>query len=244
MVNVTGMRILTIVNQDDAGPGVFADAATEAGHEIVAWRPAAQPRPELDGFGATLVFGGAMNVDEEDVHPWLRDEKSLLAELVEAGSAVLGVCLGAQMLAEAAGGSAGRASRPEIGWHEVELLPEAGDDPVLGPLPRRFEAFQWHSYEATPPHGAAPLARSDVCLAAYRIGGLAWGIQVHAEVSEATAARWIDKYDNDPDAVRIEIDPEALLAETVGKIGAWNELGWGICARFLAEAETRYSGVT
>ena len=244
MVNVTGMRVLTIVNQDDAGPGVFADAAADAGHEIVAWRPAAELRPALDGFGATMVFGGAMNVDEEDAHPWLRDEKSLLADLVAGGSPVLGVCLGAQMLAEAAGGSAGRASRPEIGWREVELFPDAVDDPVLGTLPHRFEAFQWHSYEATPPRGSAPLARSDVCLAAYRIGELAWGIQFHAEVSEAIAASWIDKYDNDPDAVRIEIDPDALLAETLRKIGAWNELGRGICARFLAEAEASYSGVT
>ena len=244
MVNVTGMRILTIVNQDDAGPGVFADAAAEGEHEVVTWRPAAEPRPELDGLGATMVFGGAMNVDEEDLHPWLADEKRLLAELVESGSPVLGVCLGAQMLAEAAGGSAGRAPRPEIGWHEVELCPDAGDDPVLGPLPHRFEAFQWHSYEATPPRGSVPLAGSDVCLAAFRIGELAWGIQFHAEVSEAIAAGWIEKYDNDPDAVRIEIDPEALRAETLRKIGAWNELGRGLSRRFVEQAEGRYSGVT
>lgn len=232
------MRVLTIVNQDDAGPGVFADAAVGADHEIVRWRPAAEPQPGGDGYGATMVFGGAMNFDEEDRHPWLRDEKKLLRGLVERGRPVLGVCLGAQLLAEAAGGSVQRASRPEIGWHEVELTAQADGDPVVGALPRRFEAFQWHSYEATPPAGAVTLARSPVCVEAYRIGSFAWGIQFHAEVSEATATEWIEEYDSDDDAVRRGIDPSALLAETQAKIDGWNELGRQICARFVEWAET------
>lgn len=231
------MRVLTIVNQDDAGPGVFADAVREAGHEIVEWRPFAEPVPELDGCGATMVFGGAMHADQEDRHPWLRDEKGLLRSLAERGTPVLGVCLGAQLLADGTGGSAERASRPEIGWHEVELTGDADGDPVIGPLPRRFEAFQWHSYLATPPRDSSVLALSPVCIEAYRIGDLAWGIQFHAEVSEAIATAWIEKYDNDEDAARLGIDPGPLLAETRTKIEAWNELGRGLCARFLEQAE-------
>jgi GMP synthase (glutamine-hydrolysing) len=231
------MRVLAIVHQPDAGPGVFADAVAASGHELVEWSPPEAPPPELGGHGATIVLGGAMNVDEEGDNPWLRDEKRVLRELLEAGAPMLGVCLGAQLLADAAGGAAGRASRPEIGWHEVELTAEAAADPVLGALPGRFEAFQWHSFEATPPPGARSLARSPVCLQAYRVGERAWGIQFHAEVSDRIVEAWLADYHKDRDAVRIGIDPRELLAETRGKIARWNELGRALCARFLAAAE-------
>jgi GMP synthase-like glutamine amidotransferase len=230
------MRVLAIVHQADAGPGVFAQAARDAGHELVEWHPPDAPPPEPDAHDATIVLGGAMNVDQEDEYPWLRDEKQLLGGLLEGGAPVLGVCLGAQLVAEAAGGSVGRASRPEIGWHEVEVTAEAAADPVLGALPERFEAFQWHSFEATPPPGASALARSPVCIQAYRAGASAWGIQFHAEVSEAIVETWLEDYDKDRDAVRIGIDPAALLAETRHKISRWNELGRALCGRFLAAA--------
>ena len=93
-----------------------------------------------------------------------------------------------------------RAREPEIGWHRVELTAEGADDPLLGPLAPSFEAFQWHSYECVPPPGAEVLARSPVCVQAYRVGEPAWGIQFHAEVSAADAAHWIDDYRADPDA--------------------------------------------
>ncbi|HYU60201.1 MAG TPA: type 1 glutamine amidotransferase [Solirubrobacterales bacterium] len=237
MVDLIWMRVLTIVHQADAGPGVFAQAAADAGHELVEWRPPDAPPPEPDGYGAAIVLGGAINVDEEDEHPWLRDEKRLLRGLVDNSSPVLGVCLGAQLLAEVGGGSAGRASRSEIGWHDVELTAEAADDPVVGGLPQRFEAFQWHSFEATPPPGASALARSPVCVQAYRAAERSWGIQFHAEVTRATIERWIGKRANDPDAARAGIDPAELLADTRGEIERWNELGRALCGRFLAVAD-------
>ena len=94
----------------------------------------------------------------------------LLGELLECGTPLLGLCLGGQLVAQAAGAEPGRAPRPEIGWHAVELTAEGGDDPLLGPLAPGFEAFQWHSYEFPLPAGAVALARSDVCLQAARIG--------------------------------------------------------------------------
>jgi GMP synthase-like glutamine amidotransferase len=227
------MRILAIVNEVEAGPGVFGDAAREGGHEIVEWAAHEPARmPELGGYGAAMVFGGAMNVDEEHVHPWLAGEKLAIAQIAEAGIPIMGVCLGAQMLAEVLGGSASRAPRPEIGWHDVQMTPEAADDPVLGALPSRFEAFQWHSYAATPPAGAATLADSPVSVQAYRVGDRIWGIQFHAEVTEASIEAWIAEA-NDPDAERIAIDGDALLAESREKIGSWNQVGRGISERFF-----------
>jgi GMP synthase (glutamine-hydrolysing) len=230
------MRILAIVNETGAGPGVFGGAAAEAGHEIVEWAAhEGTPAPDLDGYGAAMVFGGAMNVDEEDLHPWLVGEKRAIARLAGSGIPIMGVCLGAQMVAEVLGGSASRASRPEIGWHDVEMTPEAADDPVLGALPARFEAFQWHSYAATPPAGAARLAHSPVSVQAYRVGDRIWGIQFHAEVTEASIEAWIAEA-SDPQAERVAIDGDALLAQSREKIGSWNRVGRAISERFIQAA--------
>jgi GMP synthase (glutamine-hydrolysing) len=233
------VRVLTIVHQRDAGPGVFAEAAAAGGHELVEWSPGGGPAPALDGFGAAMTFGGAMHPDHEAEHPWLATEKELLRELLRRGTPVLGVCLGAQLLAEAAGAQPRRASAPEIGWYEVSLTGDAADDPLVAALPERFEAFQWHSYEAPLPPGATALAASDVCLQAYRLDGNSWGVQFHAEVTAEIVSSWLDDYATDPDAVRIGVDPERLRAETAPRIGEWNELGRALCGRFLAAATGR-----
>jgi GMP synthase (glutamine-hydrolysing) len=233
------MRALAIVHQPDAGPGVFAEAMHARGVQLDQW-PIADAPPPADPltYDAVVTFGGAMHPDQEPAHAWLRDEKALLAEVIREHIPLLGMCLGTQLVAAAAGATPRRAREPEIGWHPVELTAEAADDPVLLGLPQRFEAFQWHSYEAPLPPGATALATSDVCLQAYRLDGPAWGIQFHAEVSAADADHWIDDYRSDPDAVRIGLDADALRSRTWESIGAWNEMGRALCERFL-DAATR-----
>lgn len=232
------MRCLAISHQRDAGPGVFAGATESAGWQLESWHIAESAGPPGDpaGYEAVMTFGGAMHADHEDAHGWLAAEKRLLAGLIEQGKPLLGVCLGAQLLAEAAGGVARRAAAPEIGWSEVEVTGEGEADPLLGPLAPRFSAFQWHSYECVLPPGAAALATSPVCLQAYRVGDRAWGIQFHAEVSRDDVLHWIDDYRTDQDAVRIGLDPDALRAETMPRIEQWNRLGGELCVRFLEAA--------
>ncbi len=198
------------------------------------------PEPPRDpgAYGAAMVFGGSMNVGDTVHHPWLEAEKRILAELVEARTPLLGMCLGCQLVAEAAGGDVARASEPEIGWSGVELTPEGREDRLLGSLPGEFDAFQWHSYACSPPPGSTVLATSPVCLQAFRTEA-AWGIQFHAEVSAGDAERWIDDYRSDEDAVAIGLDQEALRRETASRIDAWNGLGRALCGRFLDFA---YSG--
>jgi GMP synthase (glutamine-hydrolysing) len=232
------VRVLTIVHQRNAGAGVFGEAAEAGGHEVVEWVPAEGPPPSGDGFAAAMVFGGAMHVDQEEDNPWLTAEKAFLRELVESGTPTLGTCLGSQLLAEAVGASPRRADRPEIGWHAIELTAEGERDPLLGPLAGGFEGFGWHSYEFPLPPGADALARSSVCLQAFRLRERpVWGLQFHAEVTRETLARWIDDYDSDEDAVGMGLDPDALRSESERRIGAWNELGRGISGRFLRKAE-------
>ena len=234
------MRVLAVVHQRDAGAGVFADAAAE----IVKWVPSESPPPALDGVGAAMFFGGAMHVDQEEAHPWLAAEKDFLRELVRRRLPVLGVCLGAQLLSEVAGGRSRRAARPEIGWKRVELTPEGRDDPVIGPLAPAFEVFEWHSYEAALPPGAVALARTPLCLQAYRLGGApAWGLQFHAEVMPANLDRWLDGWANNRDAAATRLDPEAIRSESRAKIVAQGELGRALARRFLAEAAKVASAV-
>jgi GMP synthase (glutamine-hydrolysing) len=233
------MRVLAIVHQRDAGPGVFAEEIRARGVELDEWLIAQQPEPSADpaGYDAVMTFGGAMNTHEEEKHPWLRQEKELLAGLLDRGEPLLGACLGTQLLAEAAGGEVRRAREPEIGWYGVSVTPDAPGDPLLGDPPESdgFEAFQWHSYEALPPAGAVVLAESPVCPQAYRIGDRAWGIQFHAEVTAADLEKWIDDWRSDEDAVRIGLDPDTLRSETREKIAGWNKFGRELCGRFLEQ---------
>jgi GMP synthase (glutamine-hydrolysing) len=227
------VKVLSIVQQTDARAGVFADAASE----LVEWIPSKGPPPALDGVGAAMVFGGGMNVDQESAHPWLREEKQVIRELLDDGLPVLGVCLGAQLLAGGAGTHPRRAARPEIGWHRVEVAQEGAGDPLIGPLAPGFEVFLWHSYEAPLPPGAVALASTPLCLQAFRLGeARAWGVQFHAEVTGAYLDAWLDGWESDDDAVASGLDPEAIRRESRRKISAQTDLGRGVARRFLAEA--------
>ena len=227
------MKVLSIVHQPDAGAGVFGEAAGE----LVEWVPAQGPPPELDGVGAAMVFGGAMDTHEEQTHPWLRAEKDFLRSLLARGLPVLGVCLGSQLLAEAAGARPRLAARPEIGWQRVEVLRDGVSDPLLGPLAPAFEVFAWHSYEAPLPPRAVALACTPVCLQAFRLTDApAWGLQFHAEVSPENLNSWLDGWREDPDAVDSGLDPEAIRAASRARIGAQAELGRALAERFMAEA--------
>lgn len=235
------MRLLSINHQRDAGPGVFADSIASAGAALDEWFITETDLPPADpcGYDAVMSFGGSMHVDEKRKHPWLAEEKVLLRKLLERDTPLLGVCLGAQLLSEAAGGGAHRAREPEIGWLEIAVTAEGAEDPLIGPLAPGFEGFEWHSYECGLPVHATVLARTPVCAQAFRIGEAAWGIQFHAEVRAADAEYWIGDYGSDRDAVSIGVDPSALRAATMPRMGAWNELGRGLCDRFLAVVDAR-----
>ena len=214
--------------------GVFGEVAAERGHELEEWSLAwgtPPPRP-IDDYGAVFVFGGAMHADQDDHHPWLRDEHFFIQRLLDLHVPLLGVCLGAQLIAKACHAPVGRASEPEIGWCEIELLGEARSDPLLGRLPGRFEAFQWHHYTYGVPAGGVELARSAVCTQAFRLGEAAWGIQFHAEVTLPQILGWIDEAGHE-----LSGPPEELIAETEQRIAEWNALGELLCGGFLEVAE-------
>ncbi len=131
------MKVLSLVHHEVAGSGVFADEISLRGHELEEWMPAAGPIPRpLTDYGAVIAFGGGMQTDQEDRYPWLRVAIDALAETLTLGVPTLGVCLGAQVLARAAGGHVGPAPQAEWGWNAVELTDPATEDPLFSGLPR------------------------------------------------------------------------------------------------------------
>jgi GMP synthase (glutamine-hydrolysing) len=168
--------------------------------------------PPRDDYDAVMVFGGEANVDDD--YAWLVEEKAWIGQLIERGTPLLGVCLGAQLIAEVAGARVERLPVPEVGWHEVEGV---------------GLAFEWHRYgfEHAPP-GATEWARNDVGCQAFQLGN-AQAIQFHAEVDEPTVMGWIRDYGPD-----VGVDAEALAAETRREIARWNDYGRALCERFLS----------
>jgi GMP synthase (glutamine-hydrolysing) len=226
------VHVLSVVHGSDARTELFGPVVQQQGHSLDEWSFAwhvPPPRP-LDSYDAVLVFGGAMHADQDEWHPWLREETLWLQQLLARRLPTLGICLGVQLLARAAGSWVGPLTAPEIGWYEVELTEEGAADPVLGSLPRSFEALQWHHYTYGVPAGAVELARSETCTQAFRLGRTCWGVQFHPEVTQAQLDTWIaDTSDPSP-------DPERLGRETVERIATWNELGSTLCSAFLDAA--------
>jgi GMP synthase (glutamine-hydrolysing) len=235
------MRILSVLHPGGGHSGVLRECAAAAGHELLEWRPGAEePAPLAPADADALaVFGGGMNVADAPALPWLGDEIALLRAALEARTPVLGICLGAQLLAAAAGAGVTRARAPEIGWHPVALTPAAAGDPVLGALPARFTAYGWHSFTFAVPAGAVELARSPVCPQAYRLGEAAWGVQFHPEVTPDILAEWIGDWRSDPDAVRLGFDPDAARAAVDAHLAGWNAVGRTLFDGWLAAAAAR-----
>jgi GMP synthase (glutamine-hydrolysing) len=226
-------RLLAICHPGGGTSGVFHAGAREAGCVIEEWTPAEAldpPRP-LDEYAGLIVLGGDQNVCEQDRYPYLTGELSLLRRWLPSGRPMLGVCLGAQLLAEAAGGRVVRARRRELGWLDVDLLPAAGSDPVLGFAPSRVTALQWHSYAVEPPTGATVLASSPVCAQAYRLGE-AWGVQFHPEVDTAILGAWL--MDLDPGVPEQARDAHILAAGVPENLDDWNAFGHELLRRFAA----------
>ena len=224
------MDVLSVVHSERAGTELFAAVVAAGGHRLSEWNfPTQGVPPAAD---AVLIFGGAMHPDQDDAHRWLKDELAWLGSLISDGVPTLGICLGSQLLARAAGSWVGPLAEPEIGWHEVALTDEGLADPIFSALPARFDALEWHHYHHGLPDGAVELARNSSSLQGFRLGETCWGVQFHPEVTEPQLGRWISE---DGEL----FGREQLYAATRERIGTWNELGRRLCGAFLAAVETR-----
>lgn len=145
---------------------------------------------ELD-FQAVVILGGAQSANDD--WPPLRWEYLLIEEALRRNVPLLGICLGAQMIARALGAAVRRAPQPEIGWFPVHFLDAARTDPLFATL-RTETFFHWHAETFDLPRDAQHLARSEACEhQAYRYGDRVWGVQFHPEVTPAMITRWIQE---------------------------------------------------
>jgi GMP synthase (glutamine-hydrolysing) len=213
-----GMRVLALNHGPLVRSELFGEVIRAAGHELLEWDLPARGRP-TDGFDAVLVLGGRMNVGEELEHPWLDDEYELLRGWVEAGTPLLGICLGAQTLAHAFGARVDRAPERQMGFREVWLTEAGKRDPLLGVLPGRFEALLGNSYAFEVPEGAVELAASSIQSQGFRVGKRAWGVQFHPEARRDQVLAWWEAEDDLPRAL------DEVERELEAKIDGWQRLG-------------------
>ncbi len=159
--------------------------------------------------GPLIVLGGPMGVYELEAHPFLAYEIDLIRRQLESGQPILGVCLGAQLLAAAAGGTVYPGVHgKEIGWGPVELTNAGAIDPLWSGFPRRFTTFHWHGDTFDLPPGAEVLARTSHYPQAFRLGPRAYGVQFHPEVVPQQLEAWIRAY-------RLELERERLSSADV-----------------------------
>lgn len=190
------VRPLLLVKNDAVETfGVAVRALTDAGAQtqiLDATQPDA-PRPAIEDIAGLVMFGGTMNVDEVDDHPFLKENRDLTREAIAKGIPFLGICLGAQMLARALDAPVHAADVKEIGFEPLRPLPSADSDPLLSVWSDGDMVFQWHQDTMELPPGAEPLASGDrIPVQAYRVGALAWATQFHFEIDAAELDLWVD----------------------------------------------------
>ena len=152
---------------------------------------------DLTDLLAVVSLGGPMNVYEVDKYPFLRAEDQFIKKIIKTEIPFLGVCLGAQLLAKAAGAKVYKAQQEEIGWFDVAITAEGARDQLFAGLPARLEVFQWHGDTFDLPSWAQLLAHGRaVKNQAFRVGPVAYGLQFHLEVNESIIQSWFKEPEN------------------------------------------------
>lgn len=227
------MDVLVLQHIACEPPGVYEDVLRERGaalHRVEV--DAGDELPDWREFSAIVAMGGPMSANDDDAHPWLADEKALIAEAVRAGMPFWGVCLGVQLLAASLGARVYAGAEPEVGVLPVELTGEGSADPVFSALPGRLPALQWHGDTFDLPPGAVRLAGSPAYPnQAFRFEN-AYGVQFHLEVSSEMAREWLDvpEYAN---ALEQTIGGETMLRAVDERVEEMLEHGRTLFARWL-----------
>ena len=219
------MQVLVLQHIACEPPGVYEDVLDEHGATIHRVElDEGDPLPDWRAFDAIVAMGGPMGALDDDEHPWLTDEKRLIADAVRSGLPFWGVCLGVQLLAASLGARVYPGPAPEVGVLPVLLTDEALADPVFAGTPRDLLSLQWHGDTFDLPDGATRLAGSPAYPnQAFRVGADAYGVQFHLEVSPALAREWADV---------------PAYAESLERV-----LGEGALDRLIAELEARADGL-
>lgn len=199
------MHVLVIENYPHTSLGLLGQALDEAGADVRIRRAhLGEPLPPDDaGFDALVLLGGGQSALDDAEHPYLPAEAELARLFGATGKAVLGICLGAQLVARAYG-ARNILGRPlEFGWHPVRATRSGSRDPVISALGAATSLFHWHADTFSLPPGAAHLAESDMTrLQAFSLGRAVYGIQFHFEAGRQLVTHWADVFAGEIDASR------------------------------------------
>jgi GMP synthase (glutamine-hydrolysing) len=216
-------------------PGVFLDVLNERGiatKTVRGFEGETYPT-DLSAYSGIIAMGGPMGVYEEEQYPWLRQEGALLKSAIRQDVPTLGVCLGSQLIAKAAGAEVKPGPRKEIGWYELTLSSEARQDPLWQSFPPTFEAFEWHGDIFSLPYGAVSLASSALYPhQAFRIGRRVHGLLFHLEVTADMAKTMLDTFADEVASVRGYIDPAAIERDLAARTARLNTLARDFMRRF------------
>lgn len=188
------MKAVVIIHDASEGPGTLQDYLAFRSVEISEVRLYANDSlpKSIDGYDAVVSMGGPMNVYEDEKYPFLKEEAAFLKLAIDRGVPILGVCLGAQMIARVCGAPVYKAPVKEIGWHEVVLTDAGGEDRLFNGLPETLTVFQWHEDTFEIPGGGKLLVTSTACPhQAFRYQN-AYGLQFHVEVTPQMLSEWFD----------------------------------------------------
>jgi GMP synthase-like glutamine amidotransferase len=189
----------------------------------------------LDGFSGLIVMGGPMGVYEASRYPFLLQEQDLIRQAIHTERPILGICLGAQLIAAALEARVYQGPQKEVGWYPVEVT---GQDDLTGGLPPRFMAFHWHGDTFDLPPGAVRLFRSDH----YENQGFRWGrnvcaIQFHLEITAEMVEEWLNERGCQTELAALPgIDAQMIRQQTPQWIGPLGESGRTVFTRFLSNA--------
>lgn len=200
-------------------------------------------RPDIARYDALIVLGGPQMPDELDRHPHLRVEMACIEEALRRDIPLLGICLGAQLLAHTLGARVRPMDAWEIGWSDLEPTHLSAADPLFCALVEPSPVFQWHGYTFDLPQGAVHLARSAACeQQAFRYGNCAYGLQCHLELDERLIDRWLGLPEHRADLERHgRDDAETIRRRTHELIGQSAILGRAIFGQFLRPLGLRRS---
>ncbi len=175
---------LIVTHLADRHTGLVRDTLQRAGLQTVEWNPLDDARaPRRQDISGIVSLGGRESATAVDSSPFLTAEVELLRAALASELPILGMCLGAQLLAVAAGGKVSRMEEMYVGWPELSLLPAAAEDPVFGGLPDGLPVLKWHEDMIEVPPGSTVLGVAAPGAALFRVGTAAWGSQMHLEVT-------------------------------------------------------------
>jgi len=233
------MSILIIKHVDIEGPGLieYCLRQEKIPYQILDLTPCVH-LPKLEEITHIVLLGGPMNVYEEDRYRFLRDEDLFIKEAIQRGKAILGICLGAQMIAKALGARVSKAPAKEIGWYDVSLTEIGSQDPLFSVLPKTFSVFQCHEDTFEIPKGGKLIATSSpVSHQAFRYGEKVYGLQFHLEVTDEMIGEWVETYEEEFKGLH-PLQPfskSGIVTETEIKIETYTKRGVSFLINFFRQ---------